>query len=331
MQLTRVYPNAVVPGLLAPQVQGVPFKSYIGSFTNYGGMAAEQIYLPTVTNINSETSVGQQWGRQLANQSFTMGQVSAPYYLIEAYFEYNVMEQAKFEALGTGTSLPAFLENLALQGINQRRHEAILFGFDPATTMNQGILANATESNLPADSVGNQTITGYDVAELQAFLSTIIRNVMDSSYGMLRPTTIASSTRVINYLQTAIVPLTESQKDGSGVDTVAGLFGRVTTWLGAGPVIFIKDEKLKDDTNGDKIVFVAPGMDSQDQGDPEGENLVGEQNSVRFNTMVDEAMGVQGWDYPSEGGVLAKKLSYKMTPGITLRNEAVNVVIAKYA
>lgn len=317
--------------MLAPQVQGVPFKSYIGAFTNHGSMAAEAAYILDITNINSETSVGQQWGRQLANQSFTQGQISAPFYRIEAYFEYDVVEQAKFEALSSGTSLHSLLENLAKQGINQRRHEAILFGFDPATNFNQGILANATESNLPADSVGNSAITSYDVAELQAFLSTIIRNVMDASYGMLKPVTIASSSRVINYIQTAIVPVTESQKDGSGVDTVGGLLQRVVNWLGAGQVVFIKDEKLKDDTNGDKIVFVAPGLDSQDQGDPEGENLVGEENSIRFNTWCDEAEGLTGWDYPMAGGVFAKKLSYKMTPGITLRSEAVQVVVAPYA
>ena len=331
MVLNRLYPSAVLPGLLVPQVQEVPFEKYIGNATNFGSEANEAIYLASVTNLNSETQVGQQWGSQLAKQSYSLGQVQAPFYRIEAYLEYNVAEQAKFEAISNGVSLPDFLENLAVQGINQRIHEAVLYGFDLATDLNQGILANATLTNLPADSDNHSTFLTYNIGELQAFLTGIIREVMNASFGMLKPVTIASSSRVINYINTAIVPLMQSQANGGGVDTIGGLLNRTLTWLGAGQVTFIQDNTLENVNGKDKIVFVAPGVDNQVQDAKASQNLVGRFNSINFNTWFDKAEGLKSFDYVPNGGVYAKKYVYKLTPGVTLRSEAVRVVEVTYA
>lgn len=326
----RLQPSANLPGLLVPQVQEVPFEKYIGNATNYGSLSKEAIYLTSVTNINSEAFVGQQWGSQKARQSYSLGQISAPFYRIEAYIEWNVDEQAKFEELSNGVALPDFLENLAAQGINQRIHEGILYGFDPATDLNQGILANATQGNFPQDSQNHDSITGYNVAELQAFLTQQIREVMNASYGMLKPVTIASSARVINYIQTAIVPLVQSQQPGAGVDSIGGVLSRTLSWVGAGPVTLIQDNTLEGTTE-DKIVFVAPGLDSQADTAQKSQNLVGKFNSIQFNTWFDEAEGLMAWDAPPAHGVYSKTLTYKMTPGVSLRSEAVRVVTAKYA
>lgn len=330
--MTRINPSVAVPGLLVPNVQQVPFERYIGKKTNFGSLGKEQAYITTIANINSETQVGQQWGSQMAKQTYNMGQLSVPYYRVEAYVEYNVDEQAKFEELSGGIALPDFLENLAKQGINQRRHQAILYGFDGATGLGQGLLSNAVESNLPNDSAGVQTLTGYDVAELQAFLASVLRSAMDASYGMAKPCVIASSSRVINYLTTAIVPLTESQKDGAGVDSVAGLFSRVAKWVGVGDVEFIQDNTLEGATGqSDKIVFIAPGLDQQAVSDEENINLVGQYNSINYNTWYDSAEGLMRFDAPPSMGTFGAKYTLKMTPGVTLRSEAVRVVSAKYA
>lgn len=331
--LQRTIPNVSIPGLLVPWVQDVDFESYIGKKTNMGSLAIEKAYITTINNINSEVQVGQQWGKSFARQTYTMGQISAPFYSLEAYVEYDLSEQAHFEAVSGGVALPNFLENLAKQGINQRRHEAILHGFD-ATNAGQGILGNATKVSTPADSNGASTLTGYDTAELAAFLSKCVRDVMDASYGSLKPSVIASSNRVINYLQTAIIPLTESQKDGSGIDSVAGLFNRVVQWIGVGNVKFIKDNRLMNasaDGLKDKIVFIAPGLDNQESQGQDSQNLVGHENSITFNTMYDGAEGLMKFDAPPSLGVFASKYRYKMTPGVTLRSEAVVELEIKYA
>lgn len=332
-QLTRLYPSAAIPGLLTPQVQDVDFKKYIGKETNQASLAVNAVYMASVTNINSQAAITQQWKNEVSNQSYTMGQISAPVYMIQAFMQWDKQEAAAFDALSSGVALPDFLENLAKQAINQRRHEGILYGFDPATDLNQGILANATESNLPADSQGNSTITSYSPAELQSFLASVIRDVMNASYGMLRPVVIASSPRVINYLHSIVVSLTESQQKGAGVDVISGLLGRVMDWLGAGKVEFIQDVTLQDDTNGDKIVFVARGMDEQSESvsDADSQNLVGKNNSIKFNTWTDKGFGLMPEQAPEVLGVYKRKFVFRMTPGVTLRSEAVRVVKAPYA
>lgn len=328
--LLRVYPSAKGRGIVVPQVQQVPFEKYIGSKTNLGELKDLGFYLASITNIDSETTVGQQWGASKNKQNYTIGQIGASYYSIQAYVEYNIEEQARFEAVSNGVSLPKFLENLAKQGINQRRHQLILFGADSSIELNQGILANATVETLPEDSNGNLTLTGYNPAELQRFLAGIAINVMDSTYGMAKPCVIASSQRVISYLRTMVISLTESQKDGAGVDSIAGLYNRIIgQWLGVGNIEFIADDLLKGETK-DKILFVAPGIDSQPQGD-DGLNLVGELNGVNFNTFYDANIGLIDEPAPVSLGTFSKKYVFKMTPGITIHPKAVAYCEVAYA
>lgn len=328
--MNRLYPHVAMPGLLTPQVQEVPFKKYLGAVTNMGNLGMEKAYFTSVTNINSETFIGQQWGSDMAKQTYTLGQLGASYYRISAMVEYDMDEQAKFELLSNGVSLPAFLEDLARQGINQRRHQGVLLGFD-ATETTQGIMGNVTEKTFAADSAGTSTMIGYDVAELQAQLSSFVRAVLDASYGSLKPAVVVSSARVINYLKSAIVPLVDGQKEGGGIDSVAGVFGKVSgTWLGVGAIEFIADNLLEAaDGDKDVILFIAPGIDSQEQSG-EGQNLVGTQ-SITYNTWCDEAVGVMRVDAPPSLGRYQSRYMVKMTPGVTLRNEAVVKTSIKYS
>lgn len=334
MLLNRVNPSTVLPGILVPQIQSVDFEKYIGSKTNLTGMADEMLYVMTVNNINGETTVGQQWAQELNRQSYSLGQVGLPLYRINAYSEFDKDEQAKFEKLVSGVSLPTFLENLAKQAINQRKHSAILTGFD--TSLNQGILANATETVLPADSNGKNKITEYDPAELQKALAAEVRSVMDASYGMLMPTVFVSSTRVINYLKTTIVTLLESANTNSGVDSVAGLFERVVgEWLGVGKVTFMADPLLQDvDGPGqDRILLIAPGIDPQQYptgGADVNQNIVGSENSITYNTMYDAGEGLKRETRPEDFGIVSMLYTYKMTPGATLRAEAVKSISVEY-
>ena len=319
-----------MPGVLAPQVQNVDFEKYIGAKTRIGSIADEMLYITTINNINSETSVGQQWNQDLNKQSYSLGQVALPYYTIQAYNEYNPNEMAKFEKTIPGVSLPNFLENLAKQGINQRKHAALIVGFDD--DLSQGILSNSTLTTLPADSARVSTIVGYNVAELHQFIATPARQVMHASFGMLKPVILASSVRIINYLKTAVVGFMDSASP-AGVDSVAGLYQRIIgQWLGVGSVEFIADDIFKDmDLAGnDGIVFVAPGIESLDKlPDDVSQNLVGDENSIPYNTMYD-TFGLMKFVNPPYLGDISEKFVYKMTPGANLRREAVRVVSCKF-
>lgn len=330
MVLSRINPSVVAQGILVPQIQNVDFDKYIGAKTNLGGNAEEMLYIVTANNINSETSVGQQWAQELTRQSYSLGQIGLPYYRINAYSEYSENEKDKFEKLSNGVSLPQFLENLAKQGINQRKHQGILFGFD--TSKPQGVLANASIVTMPADSNAKTTLTEYNVAELQGFLASVARGVMDASYGTLKPVILASSVRVINYLRTAIVPLLDYQNAGGGVASVGAVYEEVIgRWLNVGNVTLIADDLLKG-TDKDKMVFIAPGLDNVSSlPDDVNQNLVGEYNSITYNTMYDAGEGLRKMEDPSNFDIYSTLYTYRMTPGATLRPEAVSVVETPYS
>lgn len=331
--LIRIVPNIQIPGLLVPQVQYVPYKEYYGYIGNYGALGIDEAYVTTVTQINSETFVGQQWGENLANQSYALGQLSMPYYIVEAYIKYNVLEQDKFSRVVNTVALPDFLEKLAEQGINQRLHFATLWGFDTDNTLSQGIMSNATEITMPADSAGNQKLTSYKIPELQNILSKQIREVMDATYGMIKPALIASSARVINYLQTAIVPLLDYQKTGAGSESVAGVFSKIAEeWLGVGEIQWIKDNRLQgvDTKNKDYILIIAKGMENMNSYNEDSQNLVGEFNTITYNTFGDKGAGLMRFDAPPSLGVMQRKYIIKVTPGITLRSEAVCKMKVEY-
>ncbi len=329
--LNRAYPSIAINGMIVPQTQEVPFEKFIGKRTNQGNLGVDKAYIPTITDINSEASVGQQWGKNFARQSYNIGQIGASFYKINAFVEYDVEEEARFAAMSNGLALPDFLARLAEQGINQKRHQGILFGFDGSSTTKQGIINNATIKNCPADSAGVSTLIGYNTAEMQQFLSSCARSVMDATYGMAKPVVIASSSRVVNYLKSAIVSLTESQKDGAGIDSIAGLFGRVAEWLGVGKVEFIQDNLLENSDNGkDQIVFIARGLDTQNVGD-DSMNLVGAKNSINYNTWYDGAEGLIRFPNPPTNGRYSILYNFKMTSGVTLRSEAVVVTSVQYS
>lgn len=327
---TRVAPSVVLPGILAPQSQSVDFDKYIGNKTNLAGKADEALYVTAIENINSETSVGQQWNENLTNQGYTLGQIQVPFYRINAYMEYDENEQAKFESLSNGVSLPAFLENLAKQGINQRKHQAILFGFD--NSLNQGLTANATLSTMPADSKGKTTLLEYSIPELQIFLSTLVREAMNNSFNLIKPVVFASSVRVINYLKSAIVPVGNYIEAG-GVSSIAQVYERVAAdWLGCPKIEFIADDLLYSKDGQDSILIVAPGMADADKvSDDVNQNLVGTFNSITYNTMYDASEGLIRKQNPDNFGKMSALLTYKMTPGVSLRKEAVIEVKVKYS
>lgn len=330
MLMNRIVPSKVAAGIVVPQTLSVDFEKYIGAKTNYTSAADEMLYIVAANNINTETTVGQQWGQDLAKQSYTLGQIGLPLYKMSAYVEYSYDEEAKFNTITSGIGLSMFLDSLAEQAINQRRHAAILFGFD--YSLNQGILGNAIETNLPADSNNKTKIKEYDLAELQNELLFNAREVMQSSFGIAKPSVLATSPRIMAYLQSNVVPLLQSQKDGGGVDSVAGMYERIIgQWLGVGSITLVSDPLLENPAGDDYdiIAFVAPGIWEQGS-DSNGENIAGALNSITYNTMYDSGEGLMRQTRPDDFGKVSRLFSYKMTPGATIRSEAVRILRAKF-
>lgn len=317
--LSRVAPSKVLPHTLIPQAQKVDYDKYFGIVSNYGSNGSARLYIPTLSNVNTEASVGQQWISESTRQTYTTGQIGVPYYRINAYFDFSKDEASVFEETMQGISLQQYLLASAEQAIEQRKLQGLISGFGA----NEGILGNATIATIPQDSKGNKKLTSYVPAELQQFLSKIVSDIMASTFNMSKPIVISSSTRVINYLATSIVPLTQSQQNGAGVDSVLGLYERVCKWLGCPKITIIPNDLLRG-TNGDTkdtILVVAPEIDSSENGG--GTNALGGLNGVQFNTMYDIAGALEVEPNAPHNDKQSVMMTLKMTSGVTLRSESV--------
>lgn len=324
--MTRIAPHSVIPGLIAPIYQKVPFREALAEVTRFGSRGDDILYQPTISMINTPTTIGQQWRGDVDAVGYSLSQLGFPYYTIMARMEYTPNEESKFERLVTGIGLKPFLSNLCKQGIYQREHYAALFGFDAS----QGIANTGTNTSMPASSTGKTTVQTYEVPELLTYLAGQARETMNTSYGMAKPTVIMSTVNMINYLNSVIVPLTTNQANGGGVQSIAGTFGKIVgEWLGVGPIKFIPDNALAGKGTGGKdlILFIAPGLSDQEAGQPENTNLVAEElDQNKRNTFMDMVDGLKEFPNPVMNMVNSSLFSLQTTPGILVRPQAVRAI-----
>lgn len=329
--MVRVYPHATRPGIIFPVVNNVDFKKYFAEISSYGKESSAVLYQSIISKFTTPSTIGQQWRGSVDEVDITNGQLAYYYYNIQAAYSFTREQEARASEIFNGVGLPDLLERLSRMAINQRRHYASLFGFDPSET--QGIMKLGTVESMPADSDSHTTVTAYNVNELLAYLAEKARDVMSTSYGTLKPAIIASSPRVINYMKTAIVPVT-SYLEGGGVDSVAGSYSRIASqWLGVGNVIFIEDYLLQGTGTGgdDNIVFIAPGLSSQEAVSEEySQYMVEDLPSNAANTFMDVVGGLIKTQNPEKHRVISSDLSLKTTPGAVTRQDAVFIVEAAY-
>lgn len=333
--LLRATPHVTIPGLLVPQTQDAIWKNYLGAQLAYGEFKDDYAYIPTISAMSSNTFVGQQWGKNLANQQYAIGQVQAAFYNIEAFVEWNYQEQEKFSGLINGVALPDFLSNLAEQGINQKMHQAILYGFDSENndSLGQGILSNSVMGNLPPDTNKNSTLTTYDTTQLWTWLISCARQITQQSFGMLNAVVLASSVRVIKYLKSLPLPLTSYAQTGS-VDSVASAYDRFASRLGVGKVVFVEDNLLMSNTadGNDTILFISPDLKKQEGNGEDSANLVGLKNSIDYNTFFTSVGGgKKRFENTPNMGWYGFKIVTKTTAGVNLRQEAILQVPIKYS
>lgn len=337
--LLRATPHVTIPGLLVPQTQNAVWKDYLGAKLSYGEYKDDYAYIPTISAMSSNTFVGQQWGKNLTNQQYAIGQVQAAFYNIEAFVEWNYQEQEKFNGLIDGVALPDFLTNLAEQGINQKMHQAILYGFDNENndTLGQGILSNSTMGNLPQDSNKNTTLTAYNPNELVAWLISCARQIATNTFSLAQPVVIASSVRVIKLLQSTLVPIVQqgSQSLGGLYTSEAEIYERVVGgMLGVGKIKWVQDNLLLSPTadGNDTILFIAPEIKLQDEMGDDSSNLVGKKNSINYNTFFTSVGGgKQRFENTPNMGWYGFKMVAKTTAGVNLRQEAVLQVPVKFS
>jgi hypothetical protein len=333
--LSRFVGSSVMPGYVSPVVQDTNFKECLADITHFGKLGAPSLYLPSLSNIHTPTTIGQQWRADADAVGFDNNQLTFWYYTIHARFEYTDQDSARMSNVMPSISLEDLNRKLCEMAINQRRHYGMWFGFDPTSTA-QGLIAQGTTYTFANDSSGHSTLLTYNPAELVALLAAVARETMNATYGMAKPVVVVSSPRTINYLQSTIVAVTSSQLPGSGVDSVGGTFGRVVgDWLGVGKVKFIQD-KLLEGTGGsaltDPVVFIAPGL-GEAESVPEdiSQYKLMDNNINRMNTFMDNAYGLLEMKNPIINWTQQGLFKLQTTSGAVIRKEAVRTINIPYS
>lgn len=328
-QVQRVVTSSTIPKSLRNRFQNVPFMKLFPDRTAYGKESDTHLYMPVENSTQVLAAVGRQW-KMAQPVKFGNTQLAIPVYTITTRAEHKVEDEGQYSVLMPGQSLLETERSYMEASAYQRVHYGAWFGF--SSTDNQGLYTMSAKSNLPADSGGNITIISYIPTELFAFIVQTAQSMMNVTFNEAKPVILSSSVRIINYLNATIMPLTQSQKDGGGIDSIAGTYERVLgKWLNAGKIELIADELLKGTGTGgaDIISFTAPGLDPQKDVDlfPQNIDL---SNDMVANTLLTQVLPLITKPNPEQDFTIVHNGRMKVTPGALLRYEANKIIEAKY-
>lgn len=333
LNLMRVLPSSANPNILHPLVEGFDWYKLVSEITNFGEEGDEVHYLMTLENFVSASQVVgvNTWIDSVDTPNATIGQKAAPYYRLVGSYNTSDITSKKMQKLNLKISEEELMKALVLQGMTQRLALGVLFGFDPEKT--QGIMSNAFKTEaLPADSAGNTTLKGYVAGELAVYLLDQFRDMLNYSFGFMKPVVVAGSRRAINYIRTHIVPLTAYQNRGAGTASVAEVLQNVIAPIANLPIEYVPTSYLENGVDGkDKLVLVSTGLTTSEMMKTTDMNII---NTIGGgyvpNIYMDKIYELKQFRNPARNGIQNVMIDSIITPPIVTRKEAIKVIEFTY-
>lgn len=334
IQQSRLYPSSQNPNLIADLVEQFDYEKLISGHTHYGSEGQQAHYINTVSVYNTPSVVGNamSWRTDQDTSSLSLSNMVVPYYLVSSVWHTDPQTSAALSAMGLNISQEELGRMLSIQGMKQRRALSYLFGVDPAYT--QGIVnGSGVAAVLPADSKGVTHLVGYQPTEIYEYFVGQIRTMLNYSFGMLKPVRIFSSWRVINYLQSVIVPLTSNQLPGAGTGSVTTTMKYVLDPILQGQFEFYATSYLQDSsttTENDTLLIISPGLSVE-------EMAINELNATNKlggnvpNLYVDEVIEGREWISPPDGGRIRHTIESIYSVPAIVRKLAIKKVTVPYS
>lgn len=313
--LLREASSVTVPGVLLPQVADSGFLENIGLKDDKLGVGNTSVNITTINPINTATTISQTWHSDREKQGYDVGSIKIPAYVINAHYEYNEREAGIFSKNVVGMSLQNLLSSFCIQATNQRIRQAVFHGL----SFNEGLLASATEITFGADGA-NTTLTSMSPAFVLKKLLQILNDAMSATLNRGSKVVITSSNRVINYLNTSIVPITDYAK-GGGTETIALTIKDVISKAYNIECVVVIDSTFEN-ANGDVLSIIIPSLKSHDM-DAYSVNYAGKQDNIQANTFIDLGGLTTHQVNPSTNGYVSGNYNTILTSGCVLRGEAV--------
>jgi hypothetical protein len=285
-------------------------------------------------DLRTKIAAGQNAYNSLPSVTVNMGQISTPTYLLRSRAEYDHHDVAAMSSWGV--SLPEAQRLGMRQGIFQGMRNALLQGITPAS--GEGLInaVGATSVNLPPDANGHDTVLTYDNGAMAVFLLTQIGAIKTraNQLGQGARIVICGPQRTLGAFEyQGIVQLTLSQREGAGVNNVAGLVKDVAGW-NDDTVEWVYDDTLigKGAGGADLVIITVPEIKR-----PMGGRI--NTNEFANVTPGQMACNVQMCDMaapreiptPLPGGAIDVLSELRITSGWALRPETLTLVSMQYS
>ena len=233
-------------------------------------------------------------------------------------------------------SLPNATELAQRQGIYQQLRAMALYGNNPAN--NEGLLnvTGATQVTLPADSLGNTSISKYSNNEMYLFLLSQIAALKTRTYqsGMKNKIAIIGPQRaLLQFTMFGVVQTTSFQRPGGGTATIGSAIEEVLLAASGDGVVWGFDDTLIGKGSGgtDAIIITMPEIDVPDIGGINTNEFGHVQPSTKaVNVLYTDVPAPIKIQTPIPDGGVTQVLEMRATSGWCWRPQAITILSAPY-
>ncbi|HEY0181251.1 MAG TPA: DUF2184 domain-containing protein [Rhodopila sp.] len=282
--------------------------------------------------VRTQIAAGQSAYNELPSVSVVLSQISTPTYLMRVRAEYDHHDTAAMARRGV-----SIVQSNRL-GMRQAHFQwtrvGLLYGFNPA--QGEGLInaPGSTAINMPPDSTGADTATGYDNGEAGLFLAQQFGAIKTrtNQLGRGRKFCFTGPQRVLELWEYNVVQLVQYQRAGAGADSTRGMIEGVLLKNGD-RLSWAYDDTLigKGQGGTDLLVLSMPEVER-----PDG----GEFNTNEFAKLAPglDACTLQLTDMaapreittPLAGGATDTLSEMRLTSGWPVRPESVTLVSIQY-
>ncbi len=287
-------------------------------------------------NIGTEAVAAQFNANWLPAASLQAQFEQAQTYLLQNRNNYDdAMERA---AARYNVALPQAIELGQRQGIFQRLRSMYWYGLSPSN--NEGLLntQGATAVTLPADPLGNTSVSTYSPNAMYQFILQQIMlmksRLYQSGASLANRIVIASPQReFLQFEYSSIVQVTSYQRPGGGTQTVAGAIQKIAEEAGD-TIEWVYDDTLINKGAGgntDMIVMCIPEMEVPTMKDP-NTNIFGkvQPSTLAVNTQYADVAAPIKTITPIPDGGVTQQLEMRATAGWCWRPQGLTLVSMPY-
>lgn len=296
--------------VIVPLVAKSDYKKVLGKVQTID-FKSTSFVLPAITGLSTPSSISNTWNPNGADVKFGQGQIEIPTYVIQAKYSYNLQDESNFEANIPGMSMQDMQDSLIDLAMGMRVRQLVLHGY----AANEGILANATKSNL------TQNWSALDSGVLLKEIQTHISKLLSATKQNGKELKFIMTNRLYSYLNTLLVGTSNYIHGGTTKVVGEALKDSLESATGKKVEILVDDTML--DGTKEMFVMVIPDL-ANDSLAADAYDIGFAKGSFTNTYLAISEMKKQ--INPEFNGVKSGLVSIVSTPGFSTRSEATYII-----